>query len=60
MHEQTTPDDNVLFDRLCPVAKDGTRRFANVMFRRLRKLGAGRQCRLHHHRAHGQRHRPVQ
>ena len=39
LHEQTTPDDAVLFDRLCPVAKDGSRRFAAVMFRRLRKLG---------------------
>ncbi len=39
LHEQTTPDDAVLFDRLCPTAKDGSRRFAPVMFRRLRKLG---------------------
>ena len=28
LHETTTPDDAVLFDRLCPVAKDGSRRFA--------------------------------
>src|SRR5665213_2359770 len=38
-HEHTTHDDQVLFDRLCPVAKDGSRRFAPVMLRRLRKLG---------------------
>jgi len=38
-HEQTTPDDAVLFDRLCPVAKDGSRRFAPVMLRRMKKLG---------------------
>src|ERR1019366_1235723 len=38
-HETTTADDQVLFDRLCPVAKDGSRRFATVMLRRLRKLG---------------------
>jgi formyltetrahydrofolate synthetase len=39
LHERTTPDDQVLFDRLCPVARDGSRRFSPVMFRRLRKLG---------------------
>ena len=39
LHEQTTPDDAALFDRLCPTAKDGSRRFSAVMFRRLRKLG---------------------
>jgi formyltetrahydrofolate synthetase len=38
-HERTTPDDKALFDRLCPVAKDGSRRFSSVMLRRLRKLG---------------------
>src|ERR1700724_2365717 len=38
-HEKTTADDQVLFDRLCPVAKDGSRRFAPVMLRRLHKLG---------------------
>ena len=31
--------DEALFDRLCPPAKDGSRRFSPVMFRRLRKLG---------------------
>ncbi len=39
LHEHTTPDDQVLFDRLCPKAKDGSRRFSPVMFRRLKKLG---------------------
>src|SRR5579862_1115911 len=39
LHEHTTPDDQVLFDRLCPAGKDGSRRFSPVMFRRLKKLG---------------------
>ena len=39
LHERNTPDDQVLFERLCPPAKDGSRRFAPVMLRRLRKLG---------------------
>src|SRR6201996_7979216 len=39
MIEQTTPDDQVLFDRMCPAGKDGSRRFSPVMLRRLRKLG---------------------
>jgi formyltetrahydrofolate synthetase len=38
-HERTTADDAVLFDRLCPAGKDGSRRFSPVMLRRLRKLG---------------------
>jgi formyltetrahydrofolate synthetase len=38
-HESTTRDDAVLFDRLCPAGRDGARRFAPVMLRRLRKLG---------------------
>jgi formyltetrahydrofolate synthetase len=38
-HERTTPSDEALFDRLCPPSKDGSRRFSNVMLRRLRKLG---------------------
>src|ERR1700674_2671465 len=38
-HERTTPDDAALYDRLCPAGKDGSRRFAPVMLRRLRKLG---------------------
>jgi formyltetrahydrofolate synthetase len=38
-HEKTTPDSQVLFERLCPPAKDGRRRFAPVMLRRLKVLG---------------------
>src|SRR5215467_5510548 len=38
-HEQQTPDDAVLFDRLCPPGKDGSRRFSPVMLRRVKKLG---------------------
>jgi formyltetrahydrofolate synthetase len=38
MHEALQSDE-VLFDRLCPAAKDGSRRFSPIMFRRLRKLG---------------------
>ncbi len=37
-HEKSAKDE-ALFDRLCPAAKDGSRRFAPVMLRRLRKLG---------------------
>lgn len=32
-------NDETLFDRLCPKAKDGSRKFSTVMFRRLKKLG---------------------
>jgi formyltetrahydrofolate synthetase len=39
LHENTTKDDQVLFDRLCPAKKDGTRKFSSVMLRRLKKLG---------------------
>ncbi|EGG13963.1 formate-dihydrofolate ligase [Cavenderia fasciculata] len=38
LHESTQTDEQ-LFNRLCPVAKDGSRRFAPVMLRRLAKLG---------------------
>ncbi len=38
MHESQQTDE-ALFDRLCPAAKDGSRRFSGVMFRRLKKLG---------------------
>src|SRR5580658_1040489 len=34
-HEQTTPKDEALFDRLCPAKKDGSRKFTGVMLRRL-------------------------
>ena len=39
LHEKEITSDEVLFDRLCPPAKDGSRRFTPVMLRRLRKLG---------------------
>ncbi|MEP7352130.1 MAG: formate--tetrahydrofolate ligase [Acidobacteriota bacterium] len=38
-HEQTTADDNALFDRLAPPSKDGSRKFSAVMLRRVQKLG---------------------
>ena len=38
LHESAQTDES-LFDRLCPPAKDGSRRFSPVMLRRLRKLG---------------------
>lgn len=38
-HETQTASDDVLFDRLCPPDKNGNRKFAPVMLRRLRKLG---------------------
>lgn len=38
-HEAQTDSDDVLFDRLCPPDKNGNRKFAPVMLRRLRKLG---------------------
>jgi formyltetrahydrofolate synthetase len=37
-HEQSQTAE-ALFERLCPPAKDGSRRFSPVMLRRLRKLG---------------------
>ena len=39
LHEHEITNDDILFDRLCPPAKNGSRRFAPVMLRRLRKLG---------------------
>jgi formyltetrahydrofolate synthetase len=41
LHEREQSDE-VLFDRLCPAAKDGQRRFSPIMLRRLRKLGITR------------------
>eukprot|EP01113_Clastostelium_recurvatum_P033392 TRINITY_DN4404_c0_g1_i1.p1 TRINITY_DN4404_c0_g1~~TRINITY_DN4404_c0_g1_i1.p1 ORF type:complete len:634 (-),score=211.95 TRINITY_DN4404_c0_g1_i1:62-1963(-) len=38
LHE-TTQSDAALFRRLCPPAKDGSRRFSPVMIKRLKKLG---------------------
>src|SRR5579864_9225849 len=39
MFHENSQKDEALFDRLCPAAKDGSRKFSNIMFRRLRKLG---------------------
>ncbi len=38
-HETSQPDDQKLFNLLCPMAKDGSRRFSPSMLRRLKKLG---------------------
>jgi len=38
-HEANTPDDNKLFDALCPPDKKGNRKFSPTMLRRLKKLG---------------------
>lgn len=39
MHEAKTPDDDKLFDALCPPDKHGNRKFSPTMLRRLKKLG---------------------
>jgi len=39
MHEKNTPDDEKLFNALCPPNKKGERRFSPSMLRRLKKLG---------------------
>ncbi|CAK4801981.1 unnamed protein product [Aphanomyces euteiches] len=39
MFHESTQKDKALFNRLCPVKKDGSRVFASVMLRRLAKLG---------------------
>ncbi|MEW5830220.1 MAG: formate--tetrahydrofolate ligase [Chloroflexota bacterium] len=39
MHEAKTPDDEKLFDALCPPDKKGNRKFSPSMLRRLKKLG---------------------
>ena len=39
MHHESYQSDTALFNRLCPKDKQGNRRFAPVMLRRLRKLG---------------------
>jgi formyltetrahydrofolate synthetase len=39
LHERAQPDGLVIFDRLCPASKDGSRKFSPVMLRRLKKLG---------------------
>jgi formyltetrahydrofolate synthetase len=38
-HEASQPDDDKLFNSLCPPDKQGKRRFAPSMLRRLKKLG---------------------
>lgn len=38
IHEANQSDEQ-LFERLCPPAKDGSRKFSKVMLRRLKKLG---------------------
>jgi formyltetrahydrofolate synthetase len=39
LHERATPDDEKLFNALCPADKQGARRFSISMLRRLKKLG---------------------
>src|SRR5579863_8730494 len=39
MFHESSADDTQMFERLCPPAKDGTRKFSPVMLRRLKKLG---------------------
>lgn len=36
---ESTQSDEALFNRLCPQKKDGKRYFADIMYRRLEKLG---------------------
>src|SRR5690349_4800737 len=38
-HEANTPDDEKLFNALCPADKKGNRKFSPSMLRRLKKLG---------------------
>ncbi len=38
-HERATPDDEKLFNALCPADKQGNRKFSPSMLRRLAKLG---------------------
>ena len=39
MFHEATQKDNPLFNRICPKGKDGKRKFAPVMLKRLKKLG---------------------
>jgi formyltetrahydrofolate synthetase len=39
MFHEANQTDEALFNRLCPPAKDGSRRFSPVMLKRLKKLG---------------------
>ncbi len=43
MHEANTPDDEKLFNALCPPDKKGNRRFSPSMLRRLKKLGINKK-----------------
>jgi formyltetrahydrofolate synthetase len=43
MHEANTPDDEKLFNALCPPDKKGNRKFSPTMFRRLKKLGINKK-----------------
>ena len=39
MFHESRQSDQALFNRLCPAAKDGSRKFSPIMLRRLKKLG---------------------
>ncbi len=39
MFHEARQSDEALFNRLCPPAKDGSRKFAKIMLKRLKKLG---------------------
>ena len=39
MFHESTQTDEQLFNRLCPEEKDGSRRFSDIMYTRLHKLG---------------------
>jgi formyltetrahydrofolate synthetase len=39
LHERATPDDEKLFNALCPADQQGARKFSISMLRRLKKLG---------------------
>ena len=39
MFHESTQTDEQLWNRLCPAEKDGSRTFADIMLRRLNKLG---------------------
>ncbi|CAM8878893.1 unnamed protein product [Rhodiola kirilowii] len=39
MFHESSQSDKALFNRLCPINKEGKRTFSDIMFRRLKKLG---------------------
>ncbi len=43
MHETNTPDDEKLFNALCPPDKKGNRSFSPTMLRRLKKMGINKK-----------------